>query len=218
MDHFFESYETGGNLEKLEDGVFREHFSFAKDVPESGEPTDLFGTPEKDAEVWSKAGEFFSDSVMCEKFAAESLSGECVPEEAILSEMENRGVYDRDFGCVRGDVGAFSELSGLEVYRETGLSVKDLCESLDNNEKVVCAVSSVSLLYPEIGDMPGLSADSYIEVIGIDASETGRETVLVNNPNGAEGGEIFPLSDFCSAWEKSGRFAAVISKSEESTK
>ena len=212
MRNGLEYFCAADGMEKLDDGIFLEHLTCEKEMPNVEEAVGAFGNPAKDTMAWSHGSSALSDSVMCEKYAAETLVGETGSEEEILSGLEKQGAFDRDFGCTLRDVGTYSEQLGLHVSRESGLSVKDLCESLDNNEKIICAVSSISLTFPELSETPGLSADSYVEVIGLEETAPGQMDVILNDPNASSGGSIFGLDVFMDAWDKSGRYAAIISK------
>ena len=208
MDYeFFESAET---VKELEDGVALEHITCEREITDIEESIDIFGDPEEDSKVWSRAESDCSDSVMCEKYVSELLTGDSLAEKEIIDMLEKRSLFDAEYGCVRNDIGCYSEISGLSVTRESGMSVKDLCESLDGGEKIICTVSGISLHFPELGDMPGLSADSCVEVIGIEENDLHNKTVIINDPHDISGGSRVDMDVFTAAWGKGGCYAVMI--------
>lgn len=210
----YDYIEAGEAPVKLEEGVYLERLRFGSDIPfsDSEEIAEIFGDPEKDALVWEKGSSQLSDSIMCEKYITEVLTANDSTEEAIMERLEKHGSFDRTFGCVQSDVGWYAESLGLHVSLESDLTMKDICEALDNNEKIICAVSSITMSYPEISDMPGLHGDSYMEIIGVDETVSGKKNVIVNDPNASCGGIPYDMETFLSAWGKSGRFAVIINK------
>ncbi|MBR1763037.1 MAG: hypothetical protein IJ731_06690 [Eubacterium sp.] len=213
MDYeFFEGSELNKNSEMLDDGVLLEHYvSPERDVTESTETNELFGTPNIDSAVWVKAENNCSDSLLCEQYVSELLTGSKISEQELCSIGYNNGYYHSEHGSTLNETGKYLESLDLEVTRENSLTVKDICESLENGEKVICAVSSIALFYPEICAMPGLSADCTVQVIGVDMTEPGEETVIVNNPSAEHRAVEIPLKIFMEAWQKSGCYTVMAS-------
>ena len=212
----YEFSETGNTSELIEEGVLLEHFTFERAETDNAELeplAEIFGTPENDVRFWEKADSECSDGIMCEKYVLKALSGNETID--ILRESEVKGYFDPEFGSAPNDVGRCLEDAGFDVSREYGMTVKDLCEALDNDEKIICAVSSISVNFPEISDMPGLSADSYIEVIGMNKDAEDRKIVIANDPLALSGGTEIDLESFSAAWEKSGCYAVIVNKSRE---
>lgn len=209
----YEFSEAEKSLEKLDEGIYLEHLTCPKEELPIEEIPAVYGMPEQDEKLWQKGSSAISDSIMCEKYALEALEGSALTEEQMISESAKRGFFDREYGCALSEVGRYAECLGYSVTREQELTVRDICEALDNNEKVICAVSSISLFHPALSDMPGLSADSFIEVIGINESVPGKRRVIANLPGADRGGVSCDLDAFLPAWEKSGRFAVIINKS-----
>lgn len=207
----YEPLEINGGSEILEDGVLLEHF-IAEGVMEDMESAELYGTPAKDAEVWSMAETVNSDGLLCEKYIAELLTGDKITENELCKAASDSGYYNNEYGSTLYDVGKHLESLELEVTRESSLSIKELCEALDNGEKVICAISSIFLYYPEISDIPGLSADRFVEVIGVDMTDTQNKMIVVNDPLDECGGTSFPLDDFVNAWQKSYRYCVIAKK------
>ena len=207
--------EAAETVETLEDGIVLEHFVCGRDVTALEALPEVFGNPTEDARVWSRAESEFSDQAMCEKYAVEQLTGRSLSEGAVLSELESRGCLNRAYGTVRAELGCFAESVGLRVTYEMNLSWKELCESLENGEKILCPVSGIALAFPELADMPGLSPDRTVELIGIDAANPEEKRVILNDPFAVTGGSVIDYDTFFAAWERSGCFAAIISASED---
>ena len=204
----YEPLEINSGSEILEDGVLLEHF-IAEGVIEDMESAELYGTPVKDAEVWSMAETINSDGLLCEKYIAELLTGDKITENELCEAASDSGYYNNEYGSTLYDVGKHLESLELEVTRESSLSIKELCEALDNGEKVICAISSISLYYPEISGIPSLSADRFVEVIGVDMTDTQNKMIVVNDPLDECGGTSFPLDDFVDAWQKSNCYCVI---------
>ena len=211
LDTFgYDVAETCENFELLEEGVLLEHFVLEEPpITQLDESAELYGNFAEDIKVWSLAENELSDSVMCEKYILEALTGDQITAEDIISRLEASGSFDYEYGCTQYGVGSFLEELGFSVIRESSTTVNDLCESLDNNEKIICALSSIALNYPELSDMPSLSADKYVEVIGIDRTNPLQVTVILNDPL-SEGGAEIPLDRFSAAWNIGGRYSITV--------
>lgn len=209
---FFESLEATETTEMLEDGILLEHFSGKINDIEYTDNSELYGNPAKDASVWEKAESNNSDSLLCEKYVAKLLIDNELTEQELCALAGAMGVYNSEYGYTQYDVGKYLEEINIDVIRESSLTINDICESLDNNEKVICAISSISLYFPEISYMPGLSADSFIEIIGIDMSDSTDKRVIANCPFEDMGAVEFSLDEFVKAWQKSDCYAVIAGK------
>lgn len=203
----FEFSETDENSELLEDGILLERIRCERSDAESADDLRLFGTPLEDTAVWSKADSDCADGLMCEKYIAELLTGDTVSENDILSSAHLSGEFDTEYGCTKESIGNLLENMEIDVSRESEISLKDICMSLDNNEKVICEISSIVLKYPDMADFPGISADHFVQVIGIDETDPEAKKVILNDPFDPEGGTAVAEDIFMDAWEKSSRFA-----------
>lgn len=200
-------FEETGVSELLEDGVYLEHFVSDTADAEMTDVGTLFGDPEADALLWSRAQSDCDDGIMCEKYIADALTCSELAAEDVMNGSALEGRYSADYGSTLQDAGSYLEGLDLRVERDLGCTVADLCEALEQNERIICAVSSVALYYPELEDMPGLAADTLVEVIGVDEAGSDGRTVVVNNPFAACGGSPIAEDAFVSAWSKSGCYA-----------
>ena len=209
----YEGYEESEVIEQLEDGVYLEHFTAGLEAGEISEPAELYGDPEHSAEFWTKADSDISDGLMCERYIAEELTGGAESERELLHSAAVEGRCSPEYGSPLSEVGSHLEKLGLEVSRESGCTIDEIREALDNNEKIICAVSSVSIRFPEIGDMTGLRADSLVEVIGVDDRAQDSKHILLNDPAASTGGTVVDTAAFVSAWEKGGCYAVFVRNS-----
>lgn len=200
--------ENVSNIETMEDGVIIEHLTAPRERKEYTEDkSDLFGDPEKDAEVWSREPDIALSGLMCQKYAAEQLLGKSLTRQDIIAAAEKNGWYGGETGIAFSDVGKVLGELGLSVEREHGLTLKELCEMLYGGEKVICPVSGTLLAYPELSGFPGLSADLMVEVIGVELS--GEEPrIIINDPTAEKGGTEHIFKVFSEAW-RAGRCSAV---------
>lgn len=210
----FYEYEFSDNVENsselLDDGILLEHFCGTAENTEAVEGAEIperYGDPVEDSKVWCKASLGQPSAVMCEKYVAELLTGSEVSEESICEQLGNTGAFDENLGCPRDTCGAFLESAGLETAKESGMTVADLCNSIDSGEKVICFVNRLSLHNPELNDFPGMTADHFVEVIGIDTPDFQNGTVYLNDPYGDSGATACVVQQFFDSWETSGRYA-----------
>lgn len=209
---FFETPEANENCEMPEKGVLHEHYAAPeRDITETVEFVEIYGTPDTDAAVWVKAENSCSDSLLCEQYASELLTGTRLSEYELCAAAGELGYYNIEYGCTLYETGKYLESLDLEIIRESSLTVNDVCQALENGEKVICAVSSITLYYPEISGMPGLSADCMIQVIGVDMSNPCQKVVILNSPLAEQSAVEIPLEKFLKAWQKSECYAVTAS-------
>lgn len=212
---FFE-YEFSDNVENsselLDDGILLEHFCGITENMEAAEGakiSEIYGDPIEDSKVWSKASLEQTSAVMCEKYVAQLLTGSEFSEESICEQLADTGAFDENFGCTRDTCGTFLESAGLEITKESGMTMADLCSSIDSGEKVICCVNRLSLYNPELSDFPGMTADHFVEVIGIETSDSQNATIILNDPYGESGATACDAQQFIDSWETSGRYAIL---------
>ena len=207
----FEFSEIEKSSGLLEDGVFLEQLRYDRINSKNVEISQVYGNPIDDAEVWSELSSDCDDGIMCGKYVSDLLNENKLSEDDIRYYAYKCGEFEEDYGSTRNGIVNFIENIGLEASAEYNLSIKDICESLDNNEKVICEISSILLCYPEMYDFPGLSADRFVQVIGIDETNSDDRHIIVNDPFELCGGTKINIDDFFPAWSKSG-FYAVFAK------
>lgn len=203
--------EINNSTELLEDGVMLERVRCERTDIENMETSQLYGTPTEDAKVWMRLNSDCDDGILCGKYVADLLAENNILENNIRQLANRCGEFDEAYGSTKEGITKFIEGMGLEVSGEYNLTIKVLCESLDNNEKVICEISSILANYPEMSDFPGLSADRFVQVIGIDETNPDSKAVIVNDPFESCGGTKVNLDVFTSAWGKSD-FYAVFAK------
>lgn len=197
----------------LETGVILERAGLS-DGREQGEATDLAaGTPETDMENWHKQNEMNSCAVCCQEFIAEQLLGQEFSEEEFARYAEKEGWYDPKTGMAKGDIGNLLEALGLDVERESDLTLADLFGKLEDGDKLICCVNNMVLSNPEYAEIPGILANHAVEVIGIDYSDPEKLSVVLNDSGTEDGkGRIISAETFVKAWETSGRFVVTARK------
>ena len=124
-----------------------------------------------------------------------------------------RGWYDPATGTPVADVGNILEELGLEVERQNGVTLAELSEMLDNGEKVIVGVNNMVLANPAMANLPGMSANHAVQVIGIDATDPNNIQVILNDP-GVENGQGIrhDLNTFLTAWNTSGNYTVSADK------
>ena len=208
IENISEISENTSKIEVMEDGVIIEHLTSHPELGETAqEQGELFGNPERDAEVWTGSENIALSGLMCQKYAAEQLLEKTFAEQDIIAAAEKNGWYGEERGMVFSDAGKLLEQMGLTAEYEHGLTLKELCEMLYNGEKIICPVSSMLLRYPELSGFPGVSADLMVEVIGVDLSGE-EQRIIINDPIAEKGGTEHMFKDFLEAW-KAGSCSAV---------
>ena len=206
-DYFDELFETGEMTETFEPGVVYEHFGAEHEMISEQPDAEVYGDYAVDAAAWEHADNPNLDSLFCEKYIADVFE----LNDFSVEHPELNG-YHPEYGTTLENVGKNLEIDGLQVERETQSSIKDVCESIDCGEKVICAVSSVALYFPELASMPGLSADSFVEVIGVDCTDSENQSVIVNVPAEDHAASSFPMDVFSNAWEVGNRYCVIVGK------
>lgn len=206
----FEEDELFEGEELLEHGVKLEHFTAEKfEVTEDSEITEIYGVPEKDASAWFEGKNLCSDTLICQAYAGKLLCNIELSEEELCHLAYEHGYYSPEFGCTLYDSGYYLESLDLNVERESGFNIDRICEALENDEKVLCAVSKIAMKFPYMRDVFGLWADSMVQVIGIDLTDENNKRVIINSPSESESAVEIPLDVFENAWLKSECFAVI---------
>jgi hypothetical protein len=116
------------------------------------------------------------------------------------------------------DVGNLLEAHGVQVEREDGATLGQLCEQLAEGHKVIAGVNAEEIWSAvddkadstPFSDYPGAPwpwADHAVEVIGIDESHPSDPLVVLNDPGTPDGrGLEVPADVFAEAWAASDHF------------
>ena len=205
-----ESQELWKGVKEIEPGLTLERSEQA--VLSPSELTEgaefIAGNPETDMESWHEQAEQNSCAVCCQEFVAEQLLDREFSEQELIHMATERGWYDPETGTTLGDVGNLLEELGLEVERESGLTLPDLFHELESGHKLICAVNNMVLEDPGFADLPGINANHAVQVIGIDYSNPEGVRVILNDSGVSYGmGREVSADTFVKAWNTSGNFA-----------
>ncbi|MGN0106863.1 MAG: hypothetical protein ACI4A5_04095 [Hominilimicola sp.] len=179
--------------------------------------TEIIGNPEEDMEAWSPQTEDYSCAVACQKYIAEQLTNVEFTEKSMIEYAYSEGWYDPESGGTPfDDTGNLLEEVGLDVDRDYGGTLQEIAQSLENGDKVICAVNNTTLQCPEYADIPGVTANHAVEVIGIGMTKEGDLKVILNDP-GIENGCGFTCDaeTFMKAWGTGGNFITTVSSGEQ---
>ena len=220
-DDMREVVENTEGPQELEEGVLMENLGemqqelggLAEDLKEFFSGSDISGDPEQDMENWHLQTEQNSCAVACQEFVAEQLLDREFSEQELIQLAIERGWYDPATGTPVADVGNILEELGLEVERQNGVTLAELSEMLDNGEKVIVGVNNMVLVNPAMANLPGMSANHAVQVIGIDATDPNNIQVILNDP-GVENGQGIrhDLNTFLTAWNTSGNYTVSADK------
>lgn len=197
----YESREARRRNEELSRGVTREVFSPGKqemrEAEEKGSaPADLMGAVEQDAAFWQGPEQCADGALACQEAVARSLLGGDFSSELMEKSAricEAAGLQDN---------GALLEKMGLEVTRETGCGIRDICQVLGEGGKVIVRVNGVALRFSEYARRPGVQADHTVQVIGVDAEDPRQVKIIFNDPGSSDGrARSLPQQRFEKAWE-----------------
>lgn len=205
-----ESQELWEGVKEIEPGLTLERAEQTalslSEITENAER--VAGTPETDMENWHEQAEQNSCAVCCQEFVAEQLLDREFSEQELVKYATERGWYNPETGTTLSDVGKLLESLGLEVERESGLTLSDLFNELDSGHKLICAVNNMVLEDPAFADLPGMSANHAVQVIGIDYSNPEDVRVILNDSGVSNGmGRSVSADTFVKAWNTSGNFA-----------
>lgn len=168
----------------------------------------IAGNPETDMKNWHAQMENNSCAVCCQEFVAEQLLNQEFSEQSMCQYAAERGWYHPEIGTTVSDVGKLLEALGLEVKRESGLTLPALVDELESGHKLICGVNNMILENPGFAGLPGLSANHAVQVIGIDYSNLKDVRVILNDSGSFNGmGRNVSADTFVKAWNTSGNFA-----------
>lgn len=205
-------------LDELGEGVFLEHIKghseSIKGLDEGREGSEtIIGDPEKDMETWHMQDGEMSCAVCCQEFIAEQVTGQEFTEQEFCELAESHGWFDPESGTTPEDVGRILEYMGFDVTRQEGVTVQDLIIMLENGEKVIVGVNNMVLEEPELANIPGMSANHAVQVIGMDVTDPNNIQVILNDPGVPNGQGIrHSLEEFEAAWNTGNNFTVSATK------
>lgn len=205
-------------LEQIGEGVFLEHiksgFETMKDSAEGREGGEtIIGNPEKDMETWHMQEGNMSCAVCCQEFIAEQVTGQEFTEQEFCELAESHGWFDPESGTTPGDVGKILEYMGFDVTRQEGVTVQELAQMLENGEKIIVGVNNMVLMNREFANIPGMSANHAVQVIGMDTTDPNNIQVILNDPGVPDGRGIrHSLEEFEAAWNTGNNFTISATK------
>ncbi len=206
------------SLEQIGEGVFLEHikgfFEKMKSSDEGGEGDEtILGNPEKDMETWHMQDSDVSCAVCCQEFIAEQVTGQEFTEQEFCDLAERQGWFDPETGTAPEDVGKILEYMGFDVTHQEGVTVQELAQMLENGEKVIVGVNNMVLMNPKLANVPGMSVNHAVQVIGIDMTDPKNIQVILNDPGVPNGRGIrHRLDEFEAAWSKGNHFTISATK------
>lgn len=190
------------SIEQLDSGVLFEVFGHKTEVHEAEDEQALvFGNPEADCASWSYHTHENADGIACLKYAIEQLTSNKISEEELCSLADASAYYDLETGISTGDMLHILESYDLSSEYCENTSLQELMEMLEEG-KAICAVSSSLLEGKDPLPYEGFSADTYVQVIGIDLRDPLRQFVRLNVPFDRRGaGKVYDLAAFSNAWK-----------------
>lgn len=210
LESVSESQELWKSVKEIEQGLVLERSEQAVlSAAELAEDIErVAGDPEKDMENWHIQAEQNSCAVCCQEFVAEQLLDQEFSEQEMVEYATEHGWYDPETGTTINDVGKLLESLGLEVERDSGLTLSDLVTELESGHKLVCGVNNMILENPDFAELPGIKANHAVQVIGIDYSNLEDVRVILNDSGVSNGmGRNVSADAFVKAWNTSGNFA-----------
>lgn len=130
-----------------------------------------------------------------------------------IREIRETGVMDPEGTISWHGLGAFFRDRGLLMEEGMEVSLEELTEILEEDDRVLCMLSDCVLECPDAGRVPGISANMIASVEKIDLSDPGRETVTIGRMCEENEGvdlETYPLPYFLRAWDAGERRMLVL--------
>jgi len=165
----------------------------------------------------------FNDScaVACQSQILQQFSGQGFDEQILAEQARTMGWYVPGSGTPLQHTGSLLELHGLDTANVSGASVADLKEWLGQGKAIIAGVDGEEIWNADkpqctLSEMLGYpDAGHAVQVTGVEEDlSSGVTHVILNDPGQANGAGIkVPLRDFMDAWEDTGNFACVVSRS-----
>lgn len=184
----------------------------------------ISGDPSSDMQNWHMQTHSDTCAVVCQEFVLEEQLGIDVSEDELRDMAMENGWYSDGGGTPAEHVGDLLEAYGLDVEKNTGASIEDIQNCLENGGSVIVGVDADEIwtrsqdfvndeLLNDSPFAPGGDANHAVEVIGIDSSDPDNVMVILNDPGSPGGcGSMLPLDEFMSAWDDSGNLLVTANK------
>ncbi|MBR2589743.1 MAG: hypothetical protein IKE65_02340 [Clostridia bacterium] len=214
--------DTIDTLEQVEPGVYLEHV-FPDEVQEISteyeQPQLIFGSLEKSEGIEIQAG-VLDDAVACYSACAPELGAQALSQQQLIDMLKAEGLYTDGCGMSEKDVEhcfmRLAQTDDTKVYVEceelNGLN--ELCIYVDSGDVVICYVNAAALESDSLAQMPGLNADHFVRVSGVDLSGE-NEYVHIQDSASLQGEtKAIPLGRFLKAWN-TGNFYTITAHARE---
>lgn len=180
---------------------------------------DIIGDPEDDMEHWRMQEHPDTCAIVAQEFILDDIGedyGIDFSEEQLREQAIENGWYIPGGGTPMNDVGKLLEANGVEVETDSGYTLEDIENKLEDGQKIIVGIDSDEIWYSEddfddsmyesLG-MPGQGANHAVQVIGIDKTDPDNPVVILNDPGTPNGkGLRVPADEFADAWEDSDYF------------
>jgi hypothetical protein len=174
----------------------------------------------EDTEHWRQQSYDDTCGIVAQEFILDDIGqdyGIDFSEDELRDTATACGWYTPGGGTPMLQVGNLLEAYGIGVERSYNASLDDINQQLEAEHKVLVAVDSDEIWYPDNIDdddlianllgMPGQEPNHTVQVIGINNSDPSNPMVILNDPGTPDGrGLTVPADDFLNAWEDSNNF------------
>lgn len=146
-------------------------------------------------DTWIEQSETMSCAVASQTMAINQLEHSNHSEQEFLQLAREKHWYDN--GTTLNDVGNIAEEMGADVKRYHGVDPSELKIANDPSTKVLAAVDSTILTFPECNKR--CQPDHCVQVLRVESTQDG-EFVILNDPGHKGGkGAIYPMEIFAKA-------------------
>ena len=216
----FKSNSFLDGLTEIEDGIYFKHYEC--DHKFDGMPDKeglLYGNPDRDMFLWERQLENGTDTIAYRTVFEKAFGSKELSQAKVKEELINLGLYHSECGMsFDGFFKSFNismvpaSTEDFVVERFVNSNVTELIEYVDSDAIVLCYVNSLILDYPSCADIPGLNADAFVHVIGIEFEDE-EDYIFINDSSCDDGaGKKILLKDFMNAWSVNGYTAIGISR------
>ncbi len=158
--------------------------------------SDIIGELLEDMKNHHKQEKDFSCAIACQEFVVKSLTDHELEESELRDKDEKYGYTDTggtpfvQAGKVTEEYGLRSEFHN-SIFGDS-LTLDTAMEKIKNNEKIIAAVDTSMLYYPNSSSSPFLipQPNHAVEIIGFDKSDPNDVKVIINDPGFEDGAGI----------------------------
>ena len=165
----------------------------------------------------------FNDScaVACQSQILQQWTGEGFDEQILAQQAKAMGWYVPGSGTPLMHTGSLLELHGFDTDNVAGATIDGLKEWLEQGKAIIAGVDgeeiwNVGSPQCTLSELMGYpDAGHAVRVTGVvEDLSSGVTSVVLNDPGHAAGAGVkIPIQDFLDAWEDTGNFACVVSRS-----